>query len=203
MVKRKTEIYEIQPSRWIELIKEGTSEAISSLSRMVDKQIRITALDLKTVPVSNVADYFGGAEREVVAVYLGTTGAAAGHIMLMYPKQAAFSLVDMLMDNEYGTTIELGKMEISALAEVGNITGAYFLNSIAENLEIRLMPTPPQVMVDMLGAILNVPLTDNIEHRDELFIMSTVFATDGQSVIGTLLVMSGGELMDILIENIT
>jgi len=170
---------------------------------MVDKQIRITALDLKTVPVSGVADYFGGTEREVVAVYLGATGATTGHIMLVYPKQAAFSLVDMLMDYEYWTTRNLGKTEISALSEIGNITGTYFLNSIAKNLGIRLMPTPPQVMVDMLGAILNVPLTDTMEHHDELFTMSTVFATDGQSVIGTLLVMPSGNLLDKLIENMT
>ena len=123
MAKRKTEIYDIQASRWVELAKEGTSEAISGLSRLMDRQVKITALDLKTIPLSNVADVFGGAEREVVAVYLGTTGAAAGHIMLIYPKQAAFSLIDMLLDYEYGTTKELGKMEISVLAEVGNITG--------------------------------------------------------------------------------
>ncbi|MFC2028137.1 chemotaxis protein CheC, partial [Chloroflexota bacterium] len=145
----------------------------------------------------------GGAEREVVAVSLGATGTAAGPIMLVYPRQAAFSLVDMLMDCEYGTTGGLGQTEISALAEVGNITGTYFLNSIAENLGIRLMPTPPQVMVDMLGAVLNGPPTDIMEHRDELFLMSTVFATDGQSVIGTLLVIPGGDLMDKLIENMT
>ena len=99
MTKRKTEIYEIRPSRWVELVKEGTSEAISGLSRMGDKQIKITALDLKTVPVSDVAEIFGGAEREVVAIHLGATGAATGHIMLVYPRQAAFSLVDMLMDH--------------------------------------------------------------------------------------------------------
>jgi chemotaxis protein CheC len=200
LTKRKTEVFETRLSRWTELVKEGTEEALSGLSRMVGKKIRITAFDLKVIPVSEVADMVGGAEKEVVSIYVGITGIATGHIMLVYPQQVAFGLVDMLMDCEYGTTRELGTLEASALAEVGNITGSFLLNSMAYNLGMRLMPTPPQVMVDMLGAVLSIPLTDIMKHRDDLFMMSTVFATEGQSIIGTLLVMPSGELMDLLVE---
>ncbi len=48
-------------------------------------------------------------------------------------------------------------MELSAMKEVGNIiTGAY-LNSLSMLTNLKIFPTPPELTVDMAGAILSVP----------------------------------------------
>lgn len=78
---------------------------------------------------------------------------------------------------------------------MGNITGTFFLNSIADSTGLKLMPTPPTVMVDMAGAIIDAALADIMEDRDELFVMETVFSTDGQEVNGTLLVLPTADLV--------
>ncbi len=198
--EQKTGIQAIELARWTELVGEGTQNAVAGLSAMVGVQIRVTALDLTVIPVEKAADLIGGPENEVVAIYVGMEGGATGHIILVYPICVAFGLVDMMMGEEPGATQELGEMEASALQEVGNVTGSFFLNSVADNTGLRLMPSPPTVMMDMAGSILDTALADIMLDRDELFAMETVFSTDDRNVVGTLLVLPTAEFMDVMIQ---
>ncbi|MDY6911139.1 MAG: chemotaxis protein CheC [Chloroflexota bacterium] len=201
MEDNKTEVHHVELSKWAELVGKGTQNAVLGLSEFVGLDITITALDLKIIPVSAAAELVGGAENEVVVTYVGITGGATGHIMLVYPKPIAFGLVDMLMGTEIGSTQELGDMEASALSEMGNITGTFFLNSMADNTGMRLMPTPPTVMVDMAGAILDAALAEIMMEREEMFAMETVFASGQREISGTLLVLPTAEFMDVMVEH--
>ncbi|MBM3133396.1 MAG: hypothetical protein FJZ95_10265 [Chloroflexi bacterium] len=193
-------IRNVELARWTELVGQGTQNAVVGLSEMVGAKIRITALGLKVIPVQNAADLVGGPENEIVVIYLAMTGSASGHIMLAYPLHVAFGLVDMLLSQPPGTTKELGELEASALGEMGNVTGSFFLNSMSDNTGMRLMPSPPAVIVDMAGAVLDMALADIMEDRDELFAMETVFSSDDRDITGTLLVLPTNEFMDVMIE---
>jgi len=193
-------IRNVELSRWTELVGMGTQNAVVGLSEMVGTKIRITALGMKIIPVQNAADLVGGPENEVVVIYLAMNGAASGHIMLAYPIRVAFGLVDMMLHQPQGTTTELGELEASVLGEMGNITGSFFLNSVADNTGLRLMPSPPAVIVDMAGAVLDSALAGIMAHRDELFAMETVFSSDDREITGTLLVLPTEEFMDVMIE---
>lgn len=200
MEQQTATVEEMGLFKWAELVGRGTRQAVLGLSEFVGKDITITALDLKRISVQRAADLVGGAEAEVVTIYLGITGGATGHIMLIYPPAVAFGLVDMLMEYELGTTQELGEMEASALSEIGNITGSSFLNSLADNTGMRLMPSPPVVMVDMAGAILGVALADIMKDRDDLFAMETTFNTDDRQISGTLLILPTADFLDVMLE---
>jgi chemotaxis protein CheC len=80
-------------------------------------------------------------------------------------------------------------MEISVLGEVGNVMGSFFLNVIANGTGITLQPSPPAVMMDMAGAILDVPLAQMLEHSDDTLIAETTFSTDDFVVNGKFLVV--------------
>lgn len=200
MEQEDTGVHEVELAQWTELVGKGTLHAVAGLSEMVGKEIRITALDLKAIPTAQAADMVGGAENEVVVIYLGISGGATGHIMLVYPKDVAFGLVDLLMGYDIGDTRELGEMEASALAEMGNITGTFFLNSLGDNTGMVLMPSPPVVMIDMAGAILDVAISDIMRDRDELFAMETVFSTTEHDINGTLLVLPTAEFLDVMVD---
>ena len=121
--------------------------------------------------------------------------------MLIYPIPVAFGLIDILLGEEPGTTDDLGELEYSALQEMGNVTASFFMNSVADNTSIRLMPSPPTVMMDMVGAILDVALIDVMMDRDEMFAMEAIFATKERDIRGMLLVLPTAEFMDIMIKH--
>jgi chemotaxis protein CheC len=95
--------------------------------------------------------------------------------MLIIPYQQALELCDMVMDSPAGTTQELGKMERSALSEIGNLTGAFFLNAIAELTNLSSHPSPPAVMVDMVGSILDVVVATMGAISDQVLMFKAAF----------------------------
>jgi chemotaxis protein CheC len=108
---------------------------------------------------------------------------------VIYDPKVAFELVDLLLGQPNGTTIELSDMERSTLGEVGNIMGSFFLNYISDSTGQRFMPSPPAVMMDMAGAVLDATLANILAYTDETYVMETVFGTNDRQVAGTFLVM--------------
>ncbi len=139
-----------------EIAKEGLHSAANGLSTMVGTTLTVKNPCVKTVKVTDIPSALGGPENEAVGIYLKAEGDMAGHFMLVIPYEKAMEMVDMLMEVPSGTTQNLGSIERSALAEVGNLTASFFLNAVAAMTGISSRPTPPAVMVDMIGAILDI-----------------------------------------------
>ena len=112
------------------LVSEGSANAISGLAQMLGREIKVTSLRVAQIPVGEAPDLVGGHEALSVGIYLTVSGAASGHMFMVFRPQTALCLVDLLMGEEIGTTQNLSEMEESALAELGNITGSFFLNAL-------------------------------------------------------------------------
>jgi chemotaxis protein CheC len=116
----------------------------------------------------------GHPESEMVGVYFKMRGDLGGQAMLMLPLSSALNLADLLMEEAPGTSTSLGEVERSALAEAGHLMVAYFLNAMAVLTGKPLRPSPPAVMVDMLGSILSVLATAVGVESNELMIIETI-----------------------------
>ena len=138
------------------IASEGIKNAADGFSGMVGRRIEVSNPDIELVPLLTIPKIVGGLEDDAVGVYLRFEGDMIGQIMMIIPHQKALELVDLLMGLEKGTTIHLGSLERSALGELGNLCGTFFLNSIAKTVGASFRPSPPAIMVDMLGAILDI-----------------------------------------------
>jgi chemotaxis protein CheC len=138
------------------IAREGIRHAAEGFSGMVGEVIATTEPEARLIPISEITALLGGPEQEAVGIYLQTRGELAGQIMLVISYDTALELADLLLGNPAGTTTSLGSMERSALQEVGSLTGSYFLNAISRRTGATTLPTPPAVMVDMLGAIIDI-----------------------------------------------
>ena len=118
--------------------------AASVLSDMIGRKIEMSVPDVCFVAredISRVAKH--SVEEPTIGVRIGLTGDVTGDVILIFPRPSAYRLVDILMGNEPGTTTSLTEMGGSALCEVGNLAGSFFLNSLAEATGLRAMPAPP------------------------------------------------------------
>lgn len=184
-----------------QLVGAGSINAISGLSQMIGQEINVSSFSARVVPINETPDLVGGWERLTLGVYLAVSGSATGHIFMIYDPVTAMALADILMGQEPGTTKNLDEMEESALGEVGNIMGSFFLNALADATGLELQPSPPAVMMDMAGAILNVALADIIQESDTALVVETSFNTEDQQISGTLLVMPSPDLLRVLLEH--
>lgn len=163
--------------------QEGLASAASGFSGMIGEALAFSAPQVRRVPLADIPALLGGPEAATVGIYLQAHGDMAGQILLVMAYGKALELADLILSEPPGTTKELGPLERSALAELGNLTGSFFLNAVARTTGLSARPGPPAVMVDMLGAILDVVVsTYNGEERDDMLILHAAFLRGGQEV---------------------
>jgi chemotaxis protein CheC len=138
------------------ITNEGFRNAADGFSGMIGRKIEVSNPTLELVPLLTIPTMVGGIEDDAVGVYLRFDGDMPGQIMMVIPYEKALELSDLLMGVSQGTTQSLGSLERSALGELGNLCGSFFLNSIAKTAGASFRPSPPAVMVDMVGAILDI-----------------------------------------------
>ncbi len=61
-----------------------------------------------------------------------------------------------------------------------------------------LQPSPPAVMTDMAGAVLDIALAQIMGHSDDTFIVRPSFRANDQEVDGDFLVLPSPELLNVL-----
>lgn len=182
---------------WEGLMRKGMTNSIRGLSQMVGKEFEINSIAIRKVPAKEMPYMLGGPENMVIGVYITFSGASHGHILLAHQPDFAYKVVDMLMGNPLGTINSLDEMSQSALGEMGNITGTFFLNAVADSLGIFLNPSPPIVLLDMAGAILDIALAEILAESDDVFIAETSFGVADRTVEGTFLIMPNASFMEL------
>ena len=185
---------------WTEIVEKGVTNAISGLGEMMGREVTLTSMEARNIAVKDPAELVGGPEVTTAAIYLSISGTASGHMVVIYQPQTAFDLIDMLMDEPSGTTKELGEMEQSVLGEMGNVFGSFFLNALGDATNLDLRVSPPIVMMDMAGAILDAVLAEIMLEMDEALVLETVFGTSDRQINGAFLCLPSISLQAALAE---
>ncbi|MBI4926132.1 MAG: chemotaxis protein CheC [Anaerolineae bacterium] len=167
-----------------EVAGAGIHNAARGFSNLVGHQISVNQPQVKVVPLLEIPRHVGGLENEAIGIYLRAEGDISVQIMLIIPYAKALLLVDLLMDVAPGTTTQLGSLERSALGEVGNMTASFFMNAVANMTGTSVRPTPPAVMVDMVGAILDIIIATSGSISENVILMQANFA-DGERSLAT------------------
>lgn len=189
-----------QMAIWTGLVSKGISNALRGLSEMVGHQIVVTSLDLRWLPAKDVTSMIGGPEAVGIGIYLSIEGDATGHLLLMHDLDMAFKLIDMQLGLSPGSTEQMGEMERSVMGEMGNITGSFFLNALADSGNMMLMPSPPVVIADLMQAIMNIPLTIIMEEQDNALMVKATFSADNQPLDGIFMVLPTMDFMKTIIS---
>lgn len=164
------------------IAREGINNAARGFSGLLGQNLSVTEPVMKIIPLLDIARMIGGPEDEAVGIYLRAVGDLTSQFMLVIELDRAISLADLLLDQPEGTTTFLGQLERSALAEVGNMTATFFMNSVASVANIDIRPTPPAVMVDMVGAIMDVIIATAGSISDHVLVLNSKFELNHREV---------------------
>ena len=186
---------------WTWMVSKGITNSLSGLSEMVGQELKVTSLDLKRYPVKDCAMLLGGPENLVVGIYLTIDGDATGHLMLIHDPKMAFQLIDLQLGLPPGTTQGLEEMERSVLGEMGNIAGSFFLNALADASGLNLTISPPVIMIDMVGAILDIALTKIMQEQDNVLVIKATFSAGDRQMDGTFMVLPTSDFMKVILKN--
>ena len=151
----------------------GAGNAMTALSTMLQCKVDMRVPKVCLLNFQDVGTIMGGEEQLMACVLLGVDGDVSGMMMFMIESSSAKHLIAKLLGTQ--SEGEFTEMESSALQEVGNIiTGAY-LNALASFTGMKIISLPPQMTVDMAGAILSVPAIEFGKLGDKLLLIQTQF----------------------------
>ena len=201
MLQQPTKFTDTQLSAWDELITDAAKNSIQALTDMSGQDIQSTLVQPYKIDVTEIPNSLGGAEKVAVGVMLGIEQVPSFHIALIHSPTTAYQVVDILLGSEIGTTTGLGEMEISALGEMGNVMGGYFLNTIGDKTGYELKPTPPSVRMDMTGAILDYAIASLMMETDEVTMIEANYGTAEAKVDGVFAVMPSPEIQGYVIDS--
>lgn len=164
----------------------GAGNATTSLGKMLDKRIGMNVPKASLVAFNNVSDVFGGPETMVVGVMVSMSGDIKGFIMLVMEFTDAIEMSSVLTgtDTENATVDTLNDMDLSALTEVANILIGSYLSAISTLSGLTIKPSVPDLVIDMAGAIMSVPVIEYGNLGDEVLLLQTEFTDEGQAMNG-------------------
>ena len=135
----------------------GSGNAASALSTMLDRPVDISVPVVRVLDYAEVTEELGGPEELMAGLLLSLKGDVTGMIMFLLHKSFAHMVINTLTGMELENVGELDEFSSSAISEVGNIMAASYVNAIASLTGLVIDISPPDVCVDMVGAILSVP----------------------------------------------
>lgn len=127
-----------------ELLNIGMGQAASSLSEMVNEEVKlaIPSVELISRPEA-LARLNGHLQRRIAAVKQHFEGPFWGDAMLLFPQEKSLELVRTLMRDDDMPLAMLTELEQDALTEVGNIILNSCLGSLANILSHELTSDLP------------------------------------------------------------
>ncbi len=166
---------------YFDVLKElgniGAGNATTALAQMLQCKVDMKVPQVRLLNFNEIGEVMGGEEQIVAGIYLAVEGEITGSMMFVLEQHAARSLVGKIM----GVPVEndeMSEIELSAIKEIGNIiTGAY-LNSLSSLTNLKMLPSVPDLNIDMLNAILSVPAIEFGIMGDKILLIQTQFTDD-------------------------
>ncbi|MFH1783763.1 MAG: chemotaxis protein CheC [bacterium] len=180
----------------------GAGNAATALSQLLGRRVEMSVPKIYIVPVEKVTALMGEPEKLVVGVYLRILGDVLGSLLLSFPRDSAFALIDVLMGRKVGSTKILSDMDRSALKETGNIVAGAYLNALASLTRQNLVPCTPNLAFDMMGAIVDYILISISQKVENVIVLEVEFIESQTKVKGFFFILPDVDSLKIILETI-
>ena len=184
-----------------EVVSIATSNAATSLSKMLDMKVDITIPNIMIESIEKVPGLLGGGENEMMTVYFRVNGQISGSsILLMFSASESLSLANILTGQEADSIENLDDMGVSSLKELGNIVIGSFMTVLANGLKMKIGYSIPGYAYDMVGAILDETLSQMSLETEQAVIMESEFIVREKIYRGNLVFVLPPRAVDNIIK---
>lgn len=193
----------------LDVLKEvgniGSAHAATSLSTLTNQWID---LSVPSVVVTSVLDVINAEESEklVIAAHFELQGDLKGHLFITFELGEAEQLLRQIVKDANFSLDALPTSPYyrSALGEVGNIMAGSYITALSDFTSTHLHLSPPQLGMDMAGALIGEGLIDISLHGDEVILIDTVLKNreTQRAIKGSFLLLPTPESVHFLFEKL-
>jgi chemotaxis protein CheC len=190
-------------NRALEIIREfanvGAGNAATALASLLDIELVNEVTSCRLLQISEMAEWLGGGEQVVAGTYTQLCGDLRSGVLVVFPHESARTLVRHLSREEPNLS-DLSQIQKSAICEVGNICLCWYLVAVSKMIDTDLIPAPPGATVDLLGAVLDIPLATLGATVDHVIAVHTVFKGVDQVFEGYFLMLPENRMLETIME---
>jgi chemotaxis protein CheC len=153
--------YDSLDSMQLDMLKEianiGAGNAATALADILADRVDMSVPDLQIKDIASIAEALGGPETDVVCILLSVTCDFKGMLMFILEKQITHTLLSVLLNKTISSWEQIDDMDMSMLKEIGNIIAGAYIGSLATMTDLDIRISPPEIAIDMVGAVLSYP----------------------------------------------
>ena len=202
----KLKSYEDMNLQELDVMKEissiGTSHAATALSKLLQREIRISIPEINILGYEETVDRLGYIEELVTATLVRMSNEIDGLMLFVFKMDLANAVLGKLIGMEYQSFEELDELAYSALEEVGNIIICSYVNAFTQLVGVQIDLSVPSSTVNMLGGVLTVPMAEYGYVTDKLMYINAEFIVDGEKLSDGLLMLPDIESLNRILEKL-
>ena len=202
----KLKSYEDMNLQELDVMKEissiGTSHAATSLSKLLQKEVRISIPEVSILGYEETVERIGTIEELVTATLVRMSNEVNGLMLFVFKLDLANVVLGKLMGQEYTSFEEMDEMAYSALEEVGNIIICSYVNAFTKLVDVEIDLSVPSSTMNMLGGILTFPIEEYGYVTDKLMYINAEFIIDGEKLSDGLLMLPDIESLNGILEKL-
>ena len=180
----------------------GTSHAATALSKLLQREIRISIPEINILGYEETVDRLGYIEELVTATLVRMSNEIDGLMLFVFKMDLANAVLGKLIGMEYQSFEELDELAYSALEEVGNIIICSYVNAFTQLVGVQIDLSVPSSTVNMLGGVLTVPMAEYGYVTDKLMYINAEFIVDGEKLSDGLLMLPDIESLNRILEKL-
>lgn len=180
----------------------GSGNAATSLASMLSKPVNISVPTITILDHAEVSEMLGGPENLLVGLLLTLSGEVTGMMMFLLEKDFAHLVINTLLGQSLNSFDEVDEMGVSALTEIGNIMAASFVNAISQLTGMVIDISVPDICIDMVGAMLSVPMIYYANVSDKIIFIRDEFSSDEKSASSHILLIPEVDSLSAIMEKL-
>lgn len=172
-----------------EISSIGTSHAATSLSKLLQKEVRISIPEVSVLGYDETVNRIGDIEELVAATLVQMSNQVNGLMLFIFKLDLANVVLEKLIGVRYDSFEQLDELAYSALEEIGNIIICSYVNAFTQLVGVEIDLSVPSSTLNMLGGILTVPIAEYGYETDKLMYINAEFIIDGRKLSDGLLML--------------
>jgi chemotaxis protein CheC len=189
----------------IDMLREigniGAGNAATALATILDEKVDMSVPSVRITGFDEAVENLGGAETMTVAVLVNFSGDANGMIMFLLNVEDAKSIMDILVGEDDGEE-ELSEMKISGIKEIGNILASSYVNAISALTGLTIEVSVPYVAIDMVGALMSVPIIEFGAIGDKLMFIEENFLGETNDLKSNMIMFAEINTLKIIMQKL-
>lgn len=202
LVENYESLNETQKDVLREIGNIGGGNAATALSSILTGRVDMSLPNLRIIDVNEISSFLGGPEREIVGILVPMEEDVKGMLLFLLDKAFTHMLINVLLGKQIESFESINEMDMSALKEIGNILAGSYINAICSLTGLRIKLLPPDIAIDMAGAILNYPAERFGAMGDKVLYIEENFSSGRESVKSHLLIMPELDSLKIMFDRL-